>query len=126
MVVNYSIEEISEDVVENGSLTKEDVKQIREFVQNELDVNVLIELLSITHELDWKNIDNDIIDLIVNCIRKLFCDEDTITDRNAIELIALFDPEKALNPFERKALRKIKIEDYYGKVLRDFMDDHNI
>jgi hypothetical protein len=126
MVANYSIKEIAEDVVNNGSLTKEDVQQIKEFIEDEIDIDVLIELLAITHDLDWKQIHNDIIELIVNCIRKLFYDEGTITDRNAVELIALFDPEESLNPFERKALSRIKSKGHYGKVLRDFMDDHSI
>lgn len=126
MVATYSIKEIAEDVVENGVLTREDIKQIKEFIKNDLDTEVFIELLALTHELDWRSIDNDMIDLLAHCIRTLYYDEGTITDRKAIELIALFDPEEALNPFERKALRKIRNEGNYGKVLRDFIDDNAV
>jgi len=122
----FTISDMAEDIIDNGVLSKGDVQEIAKFIEDLIDVDTLIELLDITNNLSPDKIDDDMVDLLVAYIKKLFYYEGTITDRDAIELIALFDPEEALNPFERKVFRKIKTEGYYGKVLRDFMDDHNI
>ena len=125
LTLTFGIKEVVEDIIENGSLSRDDINELRLIVDECCDYDMLVELMSIADQLDWKRIDKELGLLIANCIIRLYAENNVISDTDAKEIIALFDPEEKLNPINRVALEKIK-KLKHGVVLRNFLDDNMI
>ena len=117
--------DIVEDVIANGELTQQDIKFIRNHIQEEFDTDILIELLSIAQCLDYKLIHSDFQDLLTECFTFLYVINNSISNRSAKELMNLFDPDDDISPHVREALRRLK-NLKYGKEFQAFLDDNMI
>jgi hypothetical protein len=124
MTTVCTIEDIVEDVINNESLTADDVKQLEEFIGDDYSFNILIELLSIPRLLELESIDEGLIPLLYRAMRQNYSANNCILDQDAKQLIALIEPTDGLNLFEKRALKLLKNTCKYGLVFRNFLDDY--
>ncbi len=124
-MVTCSIKDIVEDVIANGELTKQDVEYIDGYIGYDVDIDVVVELLSIPQSLDEKNVHHDFRELLGRCLERLYAPDGVISDLLAKELVNLFDPEDILSSHEKAALRKLK-RFKHGKVFQNFLDDRMV
>jgi hypothetical protein len=120
-----SIVDIVEDILNNGSLTKQDVEELDKFIGQDTSIDILVELLLIPQSLDWKLVDPSLSDLIYRCIEALYFPDGKITSIIEMEIIDLFDPEDTLSPIEKEVLQRIGMKEH-GKVLQYFLDTNMI
>lgn len=125
-MVACSIKEMVEDVVKNGEFTEEDVLYIDENLSDEdVDIDVVLELLSVTQALDDSSIHTSFDTLLARCLEKLYAPSGELSNLNAKDMINLFDSEDTLTPHERGVLKELK-QLPHSNVFQKFLDDNCI
>jgi len=121
-----SIKAMVEDIIHNNILTKSDVQFIRECVQPvDININTLVELLSIANNLNYNLIDSSYQELLKDYLMKIYIPTGIIDYISAKEIIALFNPEEELSYHIREILKKLKYIKH-GIEFQAFLDDNMI